>query len=94
MHGLFRVNAEAAFVVPADDAVELVELIGRICARDQHALGRLYDLTADRVYGVALRVLGNVHDAEEIVLAADEVAPIVTRRERGHPFRIGGGDNR
>ena len=61
-------NADVALVVPASEAGdEHLELVGRIRARDQRALGRLYDLTADRVYGVALRVLGNVHDAEEIV---------------------------
>ena len=61
-------NADAAHVLPSMEAAdELVALMARIRAREQHALTRLYDLTADRVYGVALRVMGNVHDAEEIV---------------------------
>lgn len=50
--------------VPADDLLVLVEGIAR---RDQRALVALYDRTADRVYGVAYRVLANAADAEEVV---------------------------
>ena len=46
---------------------ELEPLMAGIRAGDQAALGRLYDRASDRVYAVALRVLGNVHDAEEVV---------------------------
>lgn len=43
-------------------------LLRGVLARDQSALAKLYDLTADRVNAVALRVLGNAHDAEEVVV--------------------------
>jgi RNA polymerase sigma-70 factor (ECF subfamily) len=45
-------------------------LLRGVLARDQAALARLYDLTVDRVHAVALRVLGNAHDAEEVVVDA------------------------
>ena len=43
-------------------------LLRGVLARDQSALAKLYDLTVDRVNAVALRVLGNAHDAEEVVV--------------------------
>ncbi|HET7844824.1 MAG TPA: sigma-70 family RNA polymerase sigma factor [Xanthomonadales bacterium] len=43
-------------------------LLRGMLARDQSALAKLYDLTCDRVNAVALRVLGNAHDAEEVVV--------------------------
>lgn len=51
---------------PADDAA-LVALVQRIRHGDTDALGRLYDLSLGRVYGIALRVLGQAEDAEEVV---------------------------
>ncbi|MEO8673473.1 MAG: sigma-70 family RNA polymerase sigma factor [Tahibacter sp.] len=48
-------------------AQQLEELVRRLVARDQAALGQLYDLTVDRVYTIALRVLGDPQDAEEAV---------------------------
>jgi len=50
-----------------DLAAELSNLVGAVGRRDQAALGRLYDLTVDRVFAVSLRVLGNRDDAEEVV---------------------------
>ncbi len=50
-----------------DTASELGRLIGGVVRRDAQALARLYDLTVDRVFSVAMRVLGNGHDAEEVV---------------------------
>ncbi len=41
-------------------------LLSRCAARDQSALAELYDQSASLVYGVALRVLGNAADAEEV----------------------------
>jgi RNA polymerase sigma-70 factor (ECF subfamily) len=58
-------RSEPASPLPIVD--ELEPLIAGIRAGDQAALGRLYDRASDRVYAVALRVLGNVHDAEEVV---------------------------
>lgn len=46
---------------------ELAPLIARIRARDQGALGDLYDATVSRIYAVAMRVLGNAADADEVV---------------------------
>jgi RNA polymerase sigma-70 factor (ECF subfamily) len=49
---------------------ELVLLVERVSRRDQAALARLYDLTVDRAYSVALRILGDRDDAEEAVADA------------------------
>ena len=46
---------------------ELQGLVERVARRDEAALGRLYDLTVDRAFSVALRVLGDRDDAEEAV---------------------------
>lgn len=50
----------------ADEAA-LVALVGRIRSGDTAALGELYDLALPRVYGLALRVLRQPEDAEEVV---------------------------
>jgi RNA polymerase sigma-70 factor, ECF subfamily len=42
-------------------------LIHRISQHDQNALSELYELTVSRVYGLAMRVLRNTSDAEEVV---------------------------
>ncbi len=39
----------------------------RIRSREEQALGELYDQTSKLVYSLALRILGNSADAEEIV---------------------------
>lgn len=44
-------------------------LVAAMARRDQAALGRLYDLSIDRVYATALRIVRNEADAEEV--AAD-----------------------
>ncbi|MGB5833886.1 MAG: sigma-70 family RNA polymerase sigma factor [Thiohalocapsa sp.] len=56
---------------------ELLALVGRIGAEDSDALGRFYDLTINRVYGLAMRILGRVEDAED---AAAEVYLQVWRK--------------
>ncbi len=56
----------AAPVAELDEA-QLVALIGRIRFGDADALGSLYDLALGRVYGLALRVLRQPQDAEEVV---------------------------
>lgn len=43
------------------------ELLRRINARDKAALTDLYDQTSAAIYSMALRTLGNTHDAEEMV---------------------------
>lgn len=37
-----------------------------MCHEDEAALSKLYDLTVSRVFGFALRIVGDHHDAEEI----------------------------
>ena len=51
----------------APDEAALVALMGRIRFGDSEALGTLYDLALGRVYGLALRVLRQPQDAEEVV---------------------------
>jgi RNA polymerase sigma-70 factor, ECF subfamily len=56
--------------LPADNqniAANESSLIHRISQRDQNALSELYQLTVSRVYGLAMRVLRNASDAEEVV---------------------------
>jgi RNA polymerase sigma-70 factor (ECF subfamily) len=48
----------------------LRELVDGLRRREERALARLYDATVDRVYAVALRVLGEPADAEEAVADA------------------------
>src|SRR3954451_14003167 len=42
--------------------------VDRICAKDSEALGELYDETSSRLYGLAIRILNDPADAEEVVL--------------------------
>ena len=51
---------------PGDDAV-LDHCIARIAGGDQEALAELYDRTRPAVYGFALSILKNVHDAEDVL---------------------------
>jgi RNA polymerase sigma-70 factor, ECF subfamily len=46
----------------------LVALVKRISQGDEAAVAELYDMTSSIVYGLALRVLGEVSNAEEVVL--------------------------
>ena len=57
----------AAALPDAPDETALVALMGRIRFGDAEALGCLYDLALGRVYGLALRVLRQPQDAEEVV---------------------------
>lgn len=51
------------------DAAEQIQidLLRRIAAADSEALEALYDETSGVLYSVAFRILGNTHDAEEII---------------------------
>ena len=53
-------------VSTAADSATLGELSRQVQAGSQAALVRLYDLTASRVYAVAVRITGDIADAEEI----------------------------
>ncbi len=50
----------------AAQEAELVGLIERIARKDDAALGKLYDLTVSRVYGLALRITRQREAAEEV----------------------------
>jgi RNA polymerase sigma-70 factor, ECF subfamily len=43
------------------------QLIERICRADEQALATLFDLEAGRLFAMALSILGNPNDAEEVV---------------------------
>ena len=53
--------------LPSADDGHLCECLSAISKQDQLALGRLYDQTVSRVYSVALRIVRQVHLAEEVV---------------------------
>lgn len=46
---------------------QLMDLIDRVATRDEVALKLLYDQTASRLYGLALRILGNKEWAEDVL---------------------------
>jgi RNA polymerase sigma-70 factor (ECF subfamily) len=52
---------------PESDEPELQGLLRAIGAHDEMALGRFYDCTLSRVYGLIQRVVRNPADAEEVV---------------------------
>ncbi|OYY62053.1 MAG: hypothetical protein B7Y50_02280 [Hydrogenophilales bacterium 28-61-11] len=62
---LARMNAH---LPPAETLqnVLLTELIQRMAAGDEAALGRFYDATLSRVYGLALKITGRRELAEEV----------------------------
>jgi DNA-directed RNA polymerase specialized sigma24 family protein len=44
-----------------------MDLIDRIARRDEAALKALYDLTARKLYGLSLRVVGSSERAEDVL---------------------------
>ena len=60
-------NVPAITLPDAPDESALVALMGRIRLGDAEALGALYDIALGRVYGLAMRVLRQPQDAEEVV---------------------------
>ena len=46
---------------------QLMELLDRVAAREEAALKLLYDQTASRLYGLALRIVGNKEWAEDVL---------------------------
>ncbi|MBN9369663.1 MULTISPECIES: sigma-70 family RNA polymerase sigma factor [Hydrogenophaga] len=54
----------------ADPDELLMDLIDRIAQRDEAALKALYDLTARKLYGLSLRVLGSAEAAEDALQEA------------------------
>lgn len=51
---------------PSDDH-QLMTLIDSVAQRDEAALKALYDLTARKLYGLALRVVNNAERAEDVL---------------------------
>lgn len=51
---------------PSDDH-QLMTLIDSVAQRDEAALKALYDLTARKLYGLALRVVSNAERAEDVL---------------------------
>ena len=61
-------NKPASEVVPQpQDESALRDCLAGICEQDQSCLGRFYDLTVSRVYGVGLRIVRRPDLAEEVV---------------------------
>ena len=52
---------------PEADSAALDLCLSRISAGDQSALAELYDRTRSAIYGFALSLLKNVHDAEDVL---------------------------
>ena len=50
-----------------DSDAALIALIDRVALRDDAALKALYDMTSSKLYGLALRVLGNKAWAEDVL---------------------------
>lgn len=59
--------ADRASIPTAEDDAALRVCLDGIVRQDQAALGRFYDVTVGRVYGVALRIVGRTEMAEEVV---------------------------
>ena len=56
-------------ILPTDvTQARWVRLLQLIANRDEHALASFYDETSSRVYGLALRILGNPADADETTI--------------------------
>lgn len=60
----FGHNGGMSATTPDD---ELMELLDRVAAQEQAALKLLYDQTASRLYGLALRIVGNKEWAEDVL---------------------------
>ena len=55
-------------VLLGDSVASLEELLSDVAAGDQGALGRLYDSTSRRVFGLVVRVVGDHQAAQEVTL--------------------------
>lgn len=59
-------DADRAYPARAATEAELRGWVARMVARDEAALGQLYEALIGRVYGLALRITRNVQTAEEV----------------------------
>lgn len=71
--------------IPAPREDGLQARLSNIAAGDEQALSALYDETSALVYTIALRILGNAADAEEVTI--DVYAQIWRAASRFHPGR-------
>jgi len=63
-----RHSAPSIASLTAKEQHELRDLISRISAGDEDAMRTFYKQTVKLVYGMALRVISNTHEAEEVAL--------------------------
>jgi RNA polymerase sigma factor (sigma-70 family) len=54
----------------APDDMELIQLLARVANRDETALRALYDRCSSKLYGLAMRVVGNREWAEDVLQEA------------------------
>jgi len=54
----------------APDDMELIQLLSRVANRDETALRALYDRCSSKLYGLAMRVVGNREWAEDVLQEA------------------------
>jgi len=87
MMGMMALGASPVPIRPPEDDWSV--LIQKAGQGDQHAFGILYDQSSRMVYGVALRILANPADAEEVTLDVyTQVWRSATQysRDRGTPL--------
>lgn len=67
-HGFGTEPLHHGFMVPheASDTLQ-AELLRRIAEQDEKAVAELYDQVAGMLFSVAVRIVGDTHDAEEIL---------------------------
>lgn len=63
-----RAVTSAATPVAAHGGIELSALIERLAQHDRSAMQELYETTSTRVYGLALRIVGNRESAEDVAV--------------------------
>lgn len=80
-----RTRVSAAAERLASPGGEYRDLLARVAAGDAAALGTLYDRTNRLVYGLALRILGETADAEEVTL--DVYTQVWKQADRFDPAR-------
>ncbi len=59
-----------ASIITSNDDLALTKLLERIAQKDKNALKELYQRTSSKMLGVAMRVLGNREQAEDVIQEA------------------------
>jgi len=79
-----------AVTTPESDSACVDDLPARMAAGDRDALAALYDQTKGRVFGLALRIVGDPMAAEEITLDAyTQIWKEAARFDRGRASALG-----